>query len=99
MITFKKWFENNLKDCAEDIANYGADAGYPYITYTNECVELYNQFEDEIWDMLYEDVQNFGYKNIPEFIATFRRQDMTHTSDQFKNLLVWYACERIARGE
>lgn len=96
-VDFRSWFEENLSENATDIAQYGADAGYGGITYYEECVELYNHFETEIWDMLTEESENFGYKNPMEFVATFNRSDMTNDPDQFKNLLVWYACERVAR--
>jgi len=33
---------------------------------------------------------------VPAFIATFRRNDMSDSLDTFKNLMVWYAAERIA---
>lgn len=95
--TFRKWFEANLKDSAQDIANHGADAGYPCITYTSDCVKIFDKFSDEIWDWAVEDSENLGYNNVLEFIATFRRNDMASSFDSFKNLLVWYAAEKVAR--
>ena len=94
---FREWFENNLSDYAEDIASNGADAGYPYITYTSDCVELYEQFSEEIWEALRYDAECLGYDNPMALVATFGRQDMLHDEDQFKNLLVWYMAERTAQ--
>lgn len=96
-MTFKEWFDANLSESAEDIANHGADAGYPCITYTSDCVELYDQFESDIWEMLNEDSESMGFDNPQAMIATFRRQDMLTDPDMYKNLLVWYACEREAQ--
>lgn len=96
-MNFRAWFEEHLGESAQDIAQHGADGGFGYITYTKECVELYERFEGEIWEMLREDTDSFGYKNPAEFIATFQRSDMLDDPDTFKNLLVWYACERVAR--
>lgn len=96
-MTFNEWFNENLKDSAEDISNHGADAGYQYITMTQECVELYERFESDIWEMLREDAESFGHENPMALVATFGRQDMLEDPDQLKNLLVWYACERRAR--
>lgn len=94
---FRDWFKENLNDYALDIASHGADAGYPSITYTSDCVEIYQQFESEIWEMLCEDAEDMGLDSPVHLIAQFNRIDMTATPEQFKNLLVWYACERTAR--
>ena len=97
MTALREWFEENLSDYASDIANHGADAGYPHMTYTNECVELYTRFEEEIWAMLRDEVENSGYKSVPALIADFGRVDMSDDPHSFKNLLWWFACETIAR--
>lgn len=95
---FNKWFKKNMKDYAKDIANHGADAGYPHISYTSDCVKLYNKFEEEIYEALNQDAEEFGYDSVDAFVSTFRRKDMLATPDQRKNLLVWYMVEREARG-
>ena len=94
---FKDWFKEHLGYYAKDIAEHGADADFPEISYVSDCVTLYIQFESEIWEMLVEDSEGCGYKTPMEFISTFSRSDMADNSDGFKNLLVWFACERVAR--
>ncbi|NJL52816.1 MAG: hypothetical protein HC930_12460 [Hydrococcus sp. SU_1_0] len=93
---FEDWFKANLKEHAEDIASHGADAGYPYITYTTHTVKIFDKFADQIWSMAVEDAEEMGYKNVAEMIATFGRSDMLSSIDSFKNLMVWYACEKLA---
>ena len=93
---FKDWFKEHLGEHAQDIATHGADCGFAHITYYGECVELYKRFEPEIWEMLVEDSESCGYKTPMEFVATFNRSNMADDPDTFKNLLVWYACERVA---
>ncbi|HEV2548442.1 MAG TPA: hypothetical protein VGU20_13970 [Stellaceae bacterium] len=95
-MTFREWFRNHLADSARDIAEHGADSGFPHITYTSDTVKLFDQFGDEIWEMLVNDASDCGDKNVCQFIAGFRRDDMMESLDQFKNLLVWYACEKVA---
>ncbi len=95
--TFRAWFNANLKDSASDIANHGADAGFSYITYTTDTVHIFDHFAHEIWDMAVEDAEDQGCKNVAEMIAGFGRADMLSGLDQFKNLMVWYACEKVAR--
>lgn len=96
MSTFKEWFAENLADSAEDIANHGADGGFPHITYTADTVEIYDQYESDIYDMLNEDADSFGHDNVEQLISTFSRSDMLSWPEGRKNLLVWYACERLA---
>lgn len=94
---FRSWFKANLKDSARDIASHGADAGYPFITYTSDTVAIFDKFGAEIWDMAVDDAESFGCRNVAEFISGFSRADMLSGFDQFKNLMVWYACEKVAR--
>jgi len=94
--TFRAWFEHNLKDSARDIANHGADGGFPYITYTSDTVAVFDRFADELWEMMADEAESMG-ENVGTFIGQFRRADMLATVDTFKNLVVWYACERVSR--
>jgi hypothetical protein len=96
MTTFKAWFNENLKDDAASIASHGADCGFPHITYTSDTVELFDRFGDEIWEMAADEARNLGYPTISAFISDFRRKDMMESLDQFKNLMVWFACEKLA---
>lgn len=95
--TFRDWFNANLKENARDIANHGADAGYPHITYTSDTVKIFDRFADEIWEMAVEEADAMGCKNVAEMIAGFGRADMLSSYDTFRNLMVWYACETLAR--
>lgn len=93
---FYQWCDKNLKENKRDIRTYGCDAGFPHITYTSDCVKLYNRFEQEIYEMLNDDVDMFDYSSVDAFVATFRRNDMLWDPDMRKNLLVWYAVEKWA---
>lgn len=93
---FRAWFNRNLKEQARDIAEHGADAGWPRITYTADTVKLFDRYGDEIWEMLADDADDQGL-SVPALIAQFQRVDMAETLPTFKNLMVWYACEKIAR--
>jgi hypothetical protein len=86
---FRSWFKANLRDYAR--------AGYPYITYTSDTVKIFDRFGAEIWDMAVQEANDMGCKNACEMIASFGRSDMIDGLDQFKNLMVWYACETVAR--
>jgi hypothetical protein len=94
---FRAWFNANLRGYANDIASHGADGGFPCITYTCDAVCIFDRFEDEIWEMAVQDAGELGFKNACDMIASFTRADMIEQIDSFKNLMVWYACERTAR--
>lgn len=95
--TFRAWFAANLKESARDIAEDGADCGFPHITYINDTVRIFDRYGAEIWEMAVSDAEDMGDGNVSAMISHFRRADMLDTLDTFKNLMVWYACEKLAR--
>lgn len=95
--TFRAWFKANLSEQALDIASHGADSGFPGISYTSDTVKLFDRFGDEIWTMAVDDAESMGSKNVAEMISGFGRADMLESLDSFKNLMVWFACETLAR--
>lgn len=97
--TFKDWMKSNFKKSEmRDITDHGVDGGFLGLTYYCDTSKLYDKFHKEIWDALFEDSEDLGYKNIFSFIASFNRNEASNDV-QFKNLLVWYLAEKIAREE
>lgn len=95
--TFKDWLCEKLDEGErEDLARHGADAGWPGLTYYSDTCALYDRFADEIWDAIYEDAQSFGQTNL-ELIASFNCAGDVGSDAQFKNMLVWFMAERVAR--
>ncbi|MCB0032664.1 MAG: hypothetical protein KDE51_01480 [Anaerolineales bacterium] len=95
-LTFKAWMKANLSDYLEDIANYGASAGFPYITYYRDTSEIYETFSTEIWEQLDQDVEELGYKNVFDMMQHWGSANSCHSDASFKCLLVWYMAERVA---
>jgi hypothetical protein len=93
---FRAWFNANLRSSARDIAEHGADCGYPCITYTRDCCDIFDKFADEIWEMAADDAEAMGSLNVMHFVSGFRRADMADSWDGLRNLMVWYACEKVA---
>ena len=94
---FRSWLTETLDaEQIEDLAGHGADAGFPSLTYTSDCVELFERFEPEIREALNEDAEAYGYDSPEAFVATFGRRDMLWSEDGRKNLLVWFMAERTA---
>lgn len=92
----EEWFNENLETHAEDIAKYGADCGFPGITFTDDTVKIFDKYGEDIWNMAAEEAEANGYKNIADMIGKFNRADMLGELDTFKNLMVWAACEILA---
>ena len=99
--TIKKWVLEEVKDETlhlEDVVKYGCVNGsVSSLIYYSDTVKFYDQFEDEIWDMLHENTESFGNNNILETIGQFNNAKNVGSLDQFKNLLVWYAVEETSR--
>ena len=96
MNTFKDWLIENLKDELSDIAKHGCQGGFQGLTYYNETSSLYDTHKDEIWEMLCNDSEEFGHNNVIGFISSFNGANNVSNETTFKNLLVWYAAEKIA---
>ena len=99
--TIKEWVLEEVKDETlhlEDVVKYGCVNGsVSSLIYYSDTVKFYDEFEDEIWDMLHEDTENFGNDNILQTIGQFNGAKNVGSLDQFKNLLAWYAVEETCR--
>jgi len=96
--TFRAWLSANLdKGQLRDLAEQGAPMGFPGLTYYKDTAALYDKFHEEIWSALDDDASGMGHKNILEMLGTFGGAENVENDVTFKNLLVWYMAERIAR--
>lgn len=98
--TIRAWVKNHLsKSDLRDINSHGADSGFGGITYTSDCVRLFDRYADEIWNMAVNEAEEMDCRNICEMISQFNRTDMLQSWDTFRNLMLWFAVETIARDE
>ena len=79
-----------------NMCNHGADGGFPDMTTYFETSALYEKYQDDIWDMLNDDCLDMGEKTTVSFIATLGGVEHAEDDMTFKNLLVWYAAEKVA---
>jgi len=95
-LVIREWVLKNFSlSEIEDIAVKGCVCGFNGITTYAETSEFHDEYEDEIWDMLNEDAQDQGI-TIMDLIAQFHGKKDVGSMFQFKNLLCWYAVERVA---
>lgn len=96
MGTFKEWMLNQFnRDQLSDIIRSGVSAGFVGLTYFRETSNLYGEFHEDIWEMLGDDADDQGV-TICELISSFGGAGNVYDDCTFKNLLVWYAAEKVA---
>ena len=88
MITMKEWLLKNYNDDIEYIVEYGTRTGTIYeLIHNDDCLNLYKDFEDEIWDM-------FNNETCDD-IRTYFLKDITSINKLKINLIHW-GVEKIA---
>ena len=88
--------DNYDMDELKDIYTHGCVSGCASgLIYYVETSAFYDKYHDEIWDTLHEDANDQGVR-VMELIATFNGVKDVSTDNGFKNLLAWYAAERVA---
>ncbi len=95
--TLKGWMKANFDHGQlEDITCHGCIAGFPGLTYYHDTIKLYDKFSDDIWELVCNMAEESG-EDILTTIASFSGAGSVSDRAMFENLLVWFACEQIAR--
>jgi hypothetical protein len=96
MKTFRNWMSSHFDlEALRDMVNHGVASGFTGLIHYHETAALYKEFQDDIWEMMEEDAEAYGF-SILELIASFPRSKKVCIPAQLENLLVWYAAEKIA---
>ena len=91
---FIKWIAATYDaDTLADISSHGANCGYAHLCYHWEINELYAQFEEEIWDVLYEYAESCGYTVIGLLAQHDKNID---SGNALRSYMVWSAVEIVA---
>ena len=94
---FKDWLKTNLtEEDLTEIAENGLDnSGYPGITYYSDRVKLYQQFESDIWEIIFNAAESQGENNHFACLAQCSALDNMRDLKSLKSALVAYAAESI----
>lgn len=84
-------------DQLRDVADHGADGGWPGFTYYRDTNEFYEKNQELIWQLLDEQADDLGEKHSLAMISGFRAARDVASDNQFRNLLAWYALEEAGR--
>ena len=71
------------------------ESGFGNLIYYRDTCDFHDLYEEEIWDMLEADREEMGYKTIMELIVSFNGQKNVRSLTRLKNLLCWYAVEKV----
>lgn len=94
--TFEDWMYYTMElETILELADHGADAGWPGLCYYNETSALYERYEKEIWEALHEDCED----GCPmALMASWHGAKAVGSDAGFRNLLVYYMAERTAHA-
>lgn len=99
---FTKFFIEWLKDyepserysALKDLLRHGCKSGMvTHLIYYEDTVKYYDKYEDEIWELVFELKETFGFKNVFKFLSTLNDSNFIGSIQEVKNLLVWFAFE------
>jgi hypothetical protein len=89
-------YSDGVKGFMEDLNRGGCQSGLVgSMCYYSDTVKFYDDYEEEIWDLLADEAAQYGYTPA-YFISTFNGADNVNNGSQFKNLLAWWAFEETA---
>ena len=83
----------NLDQLCE-VAEHGADCGWPGFTYTHDAAAFYEANSDDVWQLLCDYADEQG--TVPlRLVAGFTASPLATDAATFGNLLAWFALEEI----
>jgi len=97
--SIKDWVINNLEEGQiADVVLHGCSGCVvsELIYYADSCA-FYEKYKNEIWEMLWDSHQDFGFDSTLHYIASFNGAADVGSDEQFSNLLAWWACEEVCR--
>ena len=99
MKTIKEWIlETQDPEDIVNISDNGCINGACCdLIYYSDTVKFYNDYKEEIWQLLEQEAQEFGYNNIFDFMGTWSEYAKNVDSDTtFKNLLACWSVEQVS---
>ncbi len=77
-----------------DIVNHGCVSGcVSELIYTSDCLKFYGKYEEKIWELVEDFLENTG-ETLGQFLDAFRTTvDDPHS---FKTMFAWFAVEETA---
>jgi len=91
-------YDSGIKGVLEDLFHGGCASGFVSdLIYYSDTIAFYRDHKDDIWDLAIEQAEEVGHKNVFEMLAILNGTENVGGTDQFENLMAWYAFEETAR--
>lgn len=95
------WYRQESRDgyttALEDLLKYGCVSGMvSELIYYTDTTKFYQNHKAEIWEMLNEDLNDYGTDKPQDVLRDWDGEDPYADETQNQNLLAWYAFERVA---
>ena len=98
--TIMQWVKEEIKDETlnpKEVVKHGCVNGcVSSLIYYNDTVKFYDEFKDEIWEMLDEESSQTGF-SIPFNISNWNGCKNISSEDTFKNALAWWSVEETCK--
>jgi len=98
LLSYALSYENegyHLNKFLSDVVTHGCASGIiSSMIYTYECIDFYDRFESDIWELVVEYMDSSGM-SFGDFIDSFRDMDVDGIGS-FKTMLSWVAVETVA---
>ena len=94
--SYAKGYDSGMAGFMSDLRQGGCSSGIiSELIYYSDIVKFYDKFEEEIWNLAFEDAENQGI-NVMEFIISLNGSNNVGCLNQLKNLLAWFAFEEMS---
>ena len=102
--TIKEWvLETQSPDDIKNIVEHGCVNGAcSELIYYSDTIKFYDNFSDQIWNMLEEYSKDFGAKKILDYLSSYinYKYDSSvniNNDTTFKNSLAWWSVEKTCQ--
>ena len=97
--SFRQWVLDQFNwNQIQDMAEHGVHSGLPGLSGLAQTTQLYEQFEDEVWEMLEDISEENGFDDVITYLNAMNAEGMITTPGQFKQLCVWLVAQEYAAG-
>ena len=86
---------DDIENCIKEILKYGCSSGcVSSLIYYRDTLSFYNQYKEEINELLYDVMYDVGIFEIKEILKNWDETDPLALETNNKNILAWFGFEQ-----